>query len=249
MAVKRFVPHKAPNSILHEDVHPILSYSLVAVGAFFAGALLLGALSVHAETNPSTSIENRANETSLELRKITKRIERIETYIGMKADDVPTTASCGPLEDALPVNDENIQRVSDSTACFKATLLGSDRIFPSVSSIYYRTNANVETGDVTIEIYDFGNNNQAAENFLIEAGYLPIDLANIERERVTVNGHDGIFTYENPSDGSGYERGANRLLINGRYGIFVHGPAVGPTDRELLNDVTEAVRMDAIASL
>jgi hypothetical protein len=245
MAVKRFVASKAPNSILHEEVHPGLTYSLVAIGAFFAGAILLGALSVHATIDPASSAEVRMNDIFLELQEMNERVERIEASIGMKTGDVQTDAqACDRLESALPTDGDDMERVPDSAACFETRAIQDlNQTFPSASAIYRRADADAE--EVTVEIYDFKNHERAGA-FLAENGYLPINPGRVERENVTINGYAGVFTHEGLLDGSGYVRGANRLVIAERYGIIVHGPAVGLTDRGLLNDVTRAVRTDAL---
>jgi len=244
-------PSIAPCSILHEEIHPSLTYSLVAIGAFFAGMVILGAISVKAGTNSSPAALSQLNEIKIDIGALNQRLDAIEDRLEEQTiSEKELVTDCEALERALPLTDA-IRRVPSSIACYEAPGIGMpNQKFLSVTALYQYLRAENETREITVQIFDFGNERKAVNDFLTMGAYLPVDDDRVKREDTFVNDYIGVFTYEGlPSDGTEYERGANWFVIDNRFGILVHGTPVGFTDRTKLDEVTGAVDMEALANI
>lgn len=232
-----------PPSIWHEEAHPGLTHSLVAIGAFFAGVVILGALAVNAERSSSPTVISQLNEIKVELGLLTQRVGIIEEQLEKEAvPEADLISNCDTLEQALPLID-GIRRVPSSIACFEAPGINRpDEKFLSVAALYQYLDEKDDTNEITVQIYDLGDDQDVVDDFLTKGAYIPVDYDRVKREDTLIGNLVGVFTYEGlPSSNSRYERGANWLVVNNRFGILVHGAAIGFTDRDMLDMITEAV--------
>jgi hypothetical protein len=251
MQPNRPTPRRRAASVWHEEAHPGLTHSIVAVGAFFAGVLILGALAVSAETSSSPTVISQLNEITIQLNLLTRRVDTIEEKINSGLPSEPILASnCDTLEQALPVI-QNIRQVPSSVACYEAPGVNHpDRKFLSITALYQYLDQQDDTKEITVQIYDLGDDAQAAADFLSKGAYLPVDYDRVKREDVQINGLIGTFTYDGiATNNAEYERAANWFVINNRFGVVVHGEALGFTSRDVLDEITEAVGTDILMNI
>jgi hypothetical protein len=250
-ANKRFAGKRA--SVWHEEAHPALTHSIIAIGAFVAGVLILGGLAARAEMESSSSptVLEAINNLRTDLNLLTKRVEDVESYVKSEREAEPKIAStCEALQAALPVV-SSMRRVPSSIACFAAPGISMpDKKFLSVSALYQYTDVRDDAKELTLQIYDLNSDAKAVEYFLSRGAYLPVDYGRVKREVANINGTLGVFTYEGiPLDQTRYERGAYWFVINGRFGILAHGTPVGFTDRDKLDELIRALDADALLNI
>lgn len=248
MPTKRKTSKKrtSPQSVWHEEAHPTLTHALAAILAFFAGVLIVGALAVHAETSPSSEASSQFAELRIMLNDLTARVIRTEERLNALRTERIHSTDCASLTSALP-HPDSMHR--SSPACFIADdRNGSDAQFQSVTALYeYEDAEGFQT--LTVQLYDFSGNSGAAEQFLADSAYVPLDKNVVKREHVQIGDRTAVFTYEGtPNDGR-YTRAANWFLVNDRFGVLVHGSPLGYTDRECLNDLTALVDTEHLMSI
>jgi hypothetical protein len=250
-AKKKEEPSCEPTSIWHEEAHPGLTHSIVAIGAFFAGVVILGAMAVNAETSSSPTVISQLNEIKVELGLLSQRVGIIEEQLDKKTESLAYLISnCDTLEEALPLID-GIRRVPSSIACFEAAGINRpDQKFLSVAALYQYMDEKNDTNEITVQIFDFGDNQGAIDDFLTKGAYLPTDYNLVNREDTLINGLIGVFTYEGlPFSNSRYVRGANWLVVNNRFGVLMHGSVIGLTDRDMLDTIAEAVDTEVLMNI
>lgn len=240
----------ASRSILHEEAHPALTYSLVAIGAFFAGIIILGAISVRAETGSPSNASSQLNELAIELGLLRQRVDAIEEGRGEEpTSEKNLIADCEMIERALPRIDA-VPDIPTSVACYEAPDINRpNKEFLSVTALYPYLDAENETKEIIVHVYDFGNDRNAASDFLAKSAYLPVDRNDVKREDAFLNDLVGSFTYEGLPSDAGYVRGANWFIVNDRFGVLVHGTPVGFTDRRALDEITKTVNTDALMDI
>jgi hypothetical protein len=240
-------------SVWREEAHPALTHSIIAIGAFFAGVLVLGGLAVNAEADASSSptVLEAINDLRINLNLLARRVETVEEYIKSEQEAEPKIAStCEALQAALPVV-SSMRRVPSSIACFNAPGISMpDKKFLSISALYQYTDVRDDAKELTLQIYDLNSDAKAVEYFLSKGAYLPVDYDRVKREVANINGTLGVFTYEGiPFDQTRYERGAYWFVINGRFGVLAHGTPVGFTDRDKLDELIRALDADALLKI
>lgn len=234
-------------SIWHQEVPPPITYSLVGILGFLAGALILGAVAAQADTDTEPNdLARSIRELGVTTNLLTKRLDRVEERLdaldGGDAETAPTPADCETLKSILPIL-PTMRLAPSSVECFQAPGVNHpDKKFLSVAGIYQYTAASGEIRELTLQIYDMNGNSEAIESFTTKGAYNPVDYDRVKREPIAINGAEGVLTYDGiVSNETFYMRPAYWLIVANRFGILIHGSPLRNTDERKLYELASAI--------
>lgn len=254
------IPCKPRWSLLHEEAHPALTHTLIGLGGFLFGVLLLGALAVDAAKAPTPSLAGQVDQLKLDVAGILTRLTKLEARLtkldGSEEPAEPAgqtlgpISSCDSLSAALPKKTDWASRASKMD-CKSESIVGMpQKKFLSVIGHYQYGDNDVELQDVALQIFDLDDDTEARSTFLTKTAFEATDFNLVKRLTNTISKMDGVFTYEGLVTPPGrYIHGANWFVYKKRFGIYVHTSARLLAEKTKLDDLVSKVDLKALDAI